>query len=107
MIRKMTMWAITALLVVAFSAPMAFAISPQDAEELGCFKVKGTVTCPTTDLPGNSDENTKGNPPEATIIDETQGNLSNKSPEESQDLATDECILGSPGLCKQAESGKF
>ena len=28
MIRKMTMWAIMALLVVAFSAPMAFAASP-------------------------------------------------------------------------------
>ena len=107
MIRKMTMWAVTALLVVAFSAPMALALSPDDLEALGCERVQGTVVCETTDLPGNSDLNTQGNPPEATIIDETQGNLSNKSPEESQDLATDECILGSPGLCKQAESGKF
>jgi hypothetical protein len=98
MIRKMTMWGVLALLVVALSAPVALAAQDLPA---GCQKIKGTVVCTTTDLPGNSDLNGQGNQPEAIVIDETQGNLTNKSPA-PQDLATNECTLGSPGLCKQA-----
>jgi hypothetical protein len=103
MIRRITMLVSAALLVLALSAPVALA-----AQDLptGCEKIKGTVVCTTTDLPGNSDLNGQGNQPEATVIDETQGNTTNKNPE-PQDLATNECTLGSPGLCKQAESGKF
>jgi hypothetical protein len=92
-------------LTMAFGSMAAFAISPQDAEEAGCTKERGTVSCETTDLPGNSDENTQGNPPETTVTDETKGNLTNKSPEESQDLADNECEAGaSPGHCRQAQS---
>jgi phosphate-selective porin len=100
MIRRITLLVAAALLALAMSAPVAFAAQEPPP---GCMKDKGTWTCTTTDKPGNSDENGKGNQPEAVVIDETQGNLTNKSPEESQDLADNECTQGSPGLCKQAE----
>ena len=95
MIRKITM-----LVVAALSAPVALA-----AQDLppGCTKDKATITCTTTDKPGNSENGSGDPPPTAVVEDETQGNLKNKSPEESQDLANNECTQGSPGLCKQAE----
>ena len=105
--RIMMMVALAAFMVAALSvsALSAFAISPQDAEEQGCKKERGTVTCTTTDKPGNSEQGSGNPPPTAVVEDETQGNLSNKSPEESQDLADNECTQGSPGLCKQAKNG--
>ena len=115
MIRKMTMWTVTALLVLAFSAPVAFAAPSLDP---GCVKITGsnadqypwsagpgTVYCQTTDLPGNSDSNTNGKQPITTVTDETQGNSTNKQPAEQQGLANDECAGLSPGLCKQATGG--
>jgi hypothetical protein len=46
-----------------------------------CTKVQGTVTCTTFDGPGKN----QGGVGETTVT-ETQGNMTNKSPEESQDL---------------------
>jgi hypothetical protein len=46
-----------------------------------CTKTQGTVTCSTFDGPGNN----QGGVGETTVT-ETQGNTSNKSPEEQQDL---------------------
>ena len=115
MIRKITMLAVTALLVLAFSAPVALAAPSLDP---GCVKITGsnaylypdssgpgTVYCQTTDLPGNSDLNTQGTPPITTVTDETQGNSTNKHPAEQQGLADDVCAGLSPGLCKQATGG--
>ena len=58
------------------------------AQELptGCTKHHGTVTCTTTDSPGKNQGGVG-----STTTDQTQGNTTNKSPEESQELATDEC----------------
>ena len=47
----------------------------------GCTKTQGTVTCTTFDGPGKN----QGGVGETTTT-ETQGNTSNKSPAESQDL---------------------
>jgi hypothetical protein len=112
MIRRITMLAVAALLVVAFSAPMALAAQSLDP---GCVKITGsnadlypdssgpgTVYCQTVDLPGKSDNNTQGTPPVTTVTDETQGNSTNKQPAEQQGLANNECEGLSPGLCKQA-----
>lgn len=46
-----------------------------------CTKTQGTVTCTTFDGPGNNQAGVG-----ETTTTETQGNTSNKSPEESQDL---------------------
>jgi hypothetical protein len=94
MIRRITM-----LVAAALSAPVALAAQEPPP---GCTKDKGTWTCTTKDEPGNSDTHGQEKQPVAIVEDETQGNLSNKSPEESQDLADNECTQGSPGLCKQA-----
>jgi hypothetical protein len=61
----------------------AGAATPASAGQLpdDCTKDKGTVTCTTFDGPGNN----QGGVGETTV-DETQGNTTNKSPEESQDL---------------------
>jgi hypothetical protein len=61
----------------------AGAATPASAGQLpdNCTKDKGTVTCTTFDGPGNN----QGGVGETTV-DETQGNTTNKSPEESQDL---------------------
>jgi hypothetical protein len=100
MIRRITMLVAAAVLALALSAPVALA-----AQDLppGCTKDRGTISCTTTDKPGNSEQGSGDPPPTAVVEDETQGNLTNKSPEESQDLADNECTQGSPGLCKQAE----
>jgi hypothetical protein len=100
MIRRVTALVAAALLALAMSAPVAFAA--QDLPD-NCNKDKGTISCTTTDKPGNSENGSGDPPPTAVVEDETQGNLKNKSPEESQDLANNECTQGSPGLCKQAE----
>jgi hypothetical protein len=102
--RIMMMVALAAFMVAALSVSAfpAFAGPDKDPDD-GCTKSQGTWTCEYTDLPGNSDENGQGNQPEATVEDQTQGNKTNKSPEESQDLADNDCTQGSTGLCKQAE----
>ena len=103
--RILMMLALTALLVVALSmsALSAFAAADKDPTD-NCTKDQGQWTCTTTDKPGNSDANGNGNQPVTTVTDETQGNLTNKSPEESQDLANNECDPNaSPGHCKQAQ----
>ena|SRR5215207_3529238 len=99
--RIILMLTVSAFMVAALTVSAAVAFAAQDLPE-GCTKDKGTITCTTTDKPGNSDENGKGKQPVATVEDETQGNLTNKNPE-PQDLADNECTQGSPGLCKQAE----
>ena len=102
--RIMMMVALAAFMVAALSvsALSAFAAPDKDPTD-NCTKTQGTWTCTTTDKPGNSEQGSGNPPPTAVVEDETQGNLSNKSPEESQDLADNECTQGSPGLCKQAE----
>jgi hypothetical protein len=111
-IKRTMMLVVAALLALALSAPAALAAQSLDP---GCVKITGsnadqypdssgpgTVYCQTTDLPGNSDNNTQGKPPVTTVTDETQGNSTNKSPAEQQGLANNECDGLSPGLCKQA-----
>jgi hypothetical protein len=103
--RIMMMVALAAFMVAALSvsALSAFAGPDKDPND-GCTKTQGTWTCETTDLPGNSDANGQGSQPVTTVEDQTQGNKTNKSPEESQDLKSNDCQPGSsPGLCKQAE----
>ena len=92
------------------AALMMVPVSPALAET--CTKVTGqnadlfpdadpgTVVCTTIDKPGKSDLVGKAKPT-ALITDETQGNETNKKPA-PQDLADEECTLGSVGLCKQA-----
>ena len=88
-------------MVLALSAPVALAAPPSKE---GCEKIKGKWVCTTTDLPGESDTHTQGTPPETTVTDETQGNLTNKNPE-PQHLKDNECDPdASPGLCKQAQN---
>ena len=61
----------------------AGAATPASAGQLpdNCTKEQGTVTCTTFDGPGNNQAGVG-----ETTVDETQGNTSNKSPEEPQDL---------------------
>ena len=104
MIKRISLLIVAALLaatMVVVTAAPAFAAKPVPPP--GCEKDQGTWTCTTTDKPGNSEQGSGDPPPTAVVEDETQGNLENKSPEESQDLADNECTQGSPGLCKQAE----
>jgi hypothetical protein len=58
-------------------------VAPSGAAPLpdNCTKEQGTVTCTTFEGPGNN----QGGVGETTNT-ETQGNTTNKSPEESQDL---------------------
>jgi hypothetical protein len=99
--RIIMMLTVAAFMVTALTITAAGAFAAQDLPP-GCEKDRGTITCTTTDKPGNSDDNGKGKQPEAEVVDETQGNTTNKKPA-PQDLADDECTQGSPGLCKQAE----
>lgn len=57
-----------------------FAVSSAASLPSNCTKVKGTVTCTTFEGPGNNQAGVG-----TTEVDETQGNLSNTSPE-PQDL---------------------
>ena len=74
MIKRMIMLVATALLVVALAAPAFAAPLPSN-----CTKDMGTVTCTTNEGPG---KNQGG----VGTADETQGNTTNKSPEEQQEL---------------------
>ena len=67
MIRKLTMWTVTALVIVALSAPALFAAPLPD----NCTRDQGTVTC--TEGPGMNQGG-------VGTSDETQGNTTNKSP---------------------------
>jgi hypothetical protein len=100
MIKRTIMLVVAALFAMSIMAPVAFAA--QDLPD-NCKKERGTITCTTTDKPGNSEQGSGDPPPTAVVEDQTKGNTTNKSPEESQDLADNECTQGSPGLCKQAE----
>ena len=76
MIRKLTMWTVTALVVVALSAPALFAAPLPD----NCTKTQGTVTCTTFEGPGNNQAGVG-----STSTSQGQGNAENTSPE-PQDL---------------------
>jgi hypothetical protein len=76
-------------LILAGLAVVAGAViaAPAQAAPLpdNCTKVQGTVTCTTTDGPGKNQGGV------GTVTEtETQGNTTNKSPEESQDLEDSE-----------------
>jgi hypothetical protein len=75
-----------ALICTAAAALLSIA-APASAGPLpdNCEKDRGTVTCTTFDGPGKN----QGGVGETTIT-ETQGNTSNVSPEESQDLESSE-----------------
>ena len=72
-IKRINLAIVAALFVVALSAPAALAAPLPD----NCTKDRGTVTC--TEGPG---KNQGG----VGTSNETQGNTTNTSPEESQDL---------------------
>jgi hypothetical protein len=75
--------------VVLASAAIALATAPAQAGQLpdNCTKKQGTVTCTTFDGPGNNQAGVG-----TTTSDETQGNTSNTSPAEPQDLeSTQSC----------------
>ena len=57
----------------------------------GCTKEQGTVTCTTFDGPGKNQGGVG-----STTTNETQGNTTNKSPEESQDLSGPSCSTNPP-----------
>jgi hypothetical protein len=65
-----------AVALLSIAAPASAAPLPDN-----CTKEQGTVTCTTFEGPGKN----QGGVGETTIT-ETQGNTSNKSPEEQQDL---------------------
>lgn len=56
-----------------------------------CTKEKGTVTCTTFEGPGKNQAGVG-----STTTNETQGNTTNKSPEESQDLSGPDCGANPP-----------
>jgi hypothetical protein len=72
---------------LALAPIMALAILvvplPSGADQLpsNCTKERGTVTCSTFEGPGNNQAGVG-----ETTSTETQGNTTNKSPEEQQDL---------------------
>ena len=74
-------------LCAAGSFLLLSAAAPATAGPLpdNCTKDKGTVTCTTFEGPGKN----QGGVGETTVA-ETQGNTTNKSPEESQDLEDSE-----------------
>ena len=86
MIKRISLAITAALLVVALSAPAALA-APLSED---CKRVQGTVTCTTTEGPGNNQGGVG-----TTETKETQGNTSNKSPEEQQGLE-DDCTKKPP-----------
>jgi hypothetical protein len=70
----------TVVFVLGLAAPAAAGQLPDN-----CTKDKGTVTCTTFDGPGNNQAGVG-----ETTIEDTQGNTTNKSPEEQQDLESTE-----------------
>lgn len=69
-----------ALLAIAMMFGM-FAIASAGQLPENCTKDRGTVTCTTFEGPGNNQAGVG-----TTTSDETQGNTSNTSPEEPQEL---------------------
>ena len=78
MIRKLTMWTVTALVIVALSAPALFAAPLPD----NCTRDQGTVTCTTFEGPGKNQAGVG-----STSTAQGQGNAENTSPE-PQDLTS-------------------
>ena len=76
MIRRITALVVAALFMMALAVP-AFAAPLPD----NCTKTQGTVTCTTFEGPGNNQAGVG-----ETTNTETQGNTTNKSPEDQQDL---------------------
>jgi hypothetical protein len=76
MIRRITALVVAALFMMALAVP-AFAAPLPD----NCTKTQGTVTCTTFEGPGNNQAGVG-----ETTNTETQGNTTNKSPKDQQDL---------------------
>jgi hypothetical protein len=76
-----------AVVPACFMAVSVFGMSAAGAAPLpdNCTKDQGTVTCTTFEGPGKN----RGGVGETTVV-ETQGNTTNKSPEEQQDLEDSE-----------------
>jgi hypothetical protein len=77
MIRRITALVVAALFMMALAVPAAFAAPLPD----NCDRVQGTVNCSTFEGPGNNQAGVG-----ETTTTETQGNTSNKSPEDQQGL---------------------
>ena len=71
---------IAAVFVGLFVLGSAGTASPAQLSD-GCTKERGTVTCTSFEGPGNNQGGVG-----TTTVDETQGNETNTSPAESQDL---------------------
>ena len=97
MIRRITLLAVAALIVLALSAPVAFA-APVLPDE--CSKIKGKIVCITV-VEG---KNPQGKFDETTTMT-TQGNLTNFSPE-PQGVGTDE-ECNRPGGVEKSPPGQF
>jgi phosphate-selective porin len=97
MIRRLTLLAVAALIVLALSAPVAFAapVLPD-----GCSKVKGKIVCITV-VEG---KNPQGKFDETTTTT-TQGNLTNFSPEPQGVGTEEEC--NRPGQTEKCPPGQF
>ena len=83
---------LAALFVLSLLAAVPAAGAPLPEN---CEKHQGTVTCTTFEGPGNNQAGVG-----STTEDETQGNTTNKSPEDQQDLANDECAAQNPPTSK-------
>ena len=79
--RKLVISSVIAMAISFVAAPAASAAPLAD----NCTKVQGTVTCTTFEGPGNNQAGVG-----ETTETETQGNTTNKSPEEQQDLEDSE-----------------
>jgi hypothetical protein len=81
-------------LATLFLAGMLFGgmagVAQADPLPDNCTKEQGTVTCTTTEGPGKNQGGVG-----STETTETQGNTTNKSPEEQQGLE-DECTVNPP-----------
>ena len=80
MIKRITIFAATALLALAMAVPAFAAPLPEN-----CERVQGEVTCTTTEGPGKNQGGVG-----TTETTETQGNTKNKAPAEQQ-MLEDEC----------------
>jgi hypothetical protein len=75
-VRRVVLLPVLAGAMLAFPLPSGAAPLPDN-----CTRDQGTVTCSTFEGPGNNQAGVG-----TTTETETQGNTSNKSPEEQQDL---------------------
>jgi hypothetical protein len=99
MIRKITMWTVTALLVVAFAAPMAFALSPEQqcaqeaaaagAEEYFYSNTNGVKSC-TYEVEGRNPKFSQ------ETTESQQGRIGNQGRVETNDTDS-ECSEANPG----------